>query len=555
MHLTSDSRNPTLEVLEYQLLKEVERQVPDDNLQLDNEPRRLFDLGDSEGVNESERILTKLCRRSFLRLWSQTNIYTDEGFKDGKGATKELCDALVIFGNDVIVFSDKHIKFQAGKELKIAWPRWYKRAVLDSCRQLHGAKSWLKRFPERAFLDPKCLRKLPLLVPTGEVVRFHLIAVTRGSREAALAAQGEEGLGSFGVCSSLEGDAHLTAPFFIGLPEPSKQFVHVFDEVTIELLMSEFDTAIDFIDYLKAREALLARRGTNVTAFGEEQLMAAYLRTMDESGTRHVFFNIPQGEPLPEMVIFDGSHYEGLNVDPGYKRKKLADKISYEWDALIERFVECGDPSLHERYVDQTALETEVGLRLLASESRFRRRQLAESFIGALRRVKPGDRLGRLVYGGVADETAFIFVIVPKRANESYSEYRQYRMSILHAYVQTARLKAQLATTFVGIAFDNPHKDYKGGSEDLFVLSKEEWTEEDLAELERNRKELGLWGPAMELWHYRQDEFPQAAQAVAIRRMEADNRKPVPSRSVEARKAVKSRRKIQQQSKRRNRRR
>ncbi len=130
----------------------------DDNLQLDNEPCRLFDLGDSEGVNESERILTNLCRRSFLRLWSQTNIYTDEGFKDGKGGTKELCDALVIFGNDVIIFSDKHIKFQADKELEVAWPRWYKRAVLDSCRQLHGAKSWLTRFPERVFLDSRCLR-------------------------------------------------------------------------------------------------------------------------------------------------------------------------------------------------------------------------------------------------------------------------------------------------------------------------------------------------------------------------------------------------------------
>jgi len=528
--------------------------VRDDNLQLDDEPRRLFDLGDSEGVNESERILTNLCRRSFLRLWSQTNIYTDEGFKDGKGGTKELCDALVIFGNDVIVFSDKHIKFQEGKELKVAWPRWYKRAVLDSCRQLHGAKSWLTRFPERAFLDAKCLRKLPILVPTGEAVRFHLVAVTRGSRDAALAAQGGEGLGSFGVRSSLEGDAHLTTPFLIGLPEPSKQFVHVFDEVTIELLMSEFDTAIDFIDYLKAREALLGLRGTNVTAFGEEELMAAYLCTMDQSGTRHVFFNLPQGESLPDVVMLDGSHYGGLSADLGYKRKKLADKISYEWDALIERFVEYGDPGLHERFVDQTALETEVGLRLLAAESRFKRRQLAESFVGALRRVKPGDRLGRLVYSGVANETAFVFVIVPKRADESYVEYRKYRMSVLHAYVQTARLKAELATIFVGIAFDNPHKDYEGGSEDLFALSKNAWTEEELTELERRRQELGLWGPAMEYWRYSQDEFPQANQAVAIQRVEVNDRHSVHSRNVGKLKAAKIRRKMQKKSKRQNRR-
>lgn len=99
-----------------------------------DEARGLFDLPNSEGVNDSERILTALCRKSFLRLWSQTNVFTDEGFKNGKGSTKELCDALVIFGSDVILFLDKHVVFQAGKDISVAWPRWFKRAVLESCR-------------------------------------------------------------------------------------------------------------------------------------------------------------------------------------------------------------------------------------------------------------------------------------------------------------------------------------------------------------------------------------------------------------------------------------
>lgn len=509
-------------------LKKVEEQVFNNNLQVDDGLRPLFDIGDSEGVNASERILTSLCRHSFLRLWSQSNIYTDEGFKDGKGGTKELCDALVVFGNDIVIFSDKHIEFQEDKELNVAWPRWYKRAVRNSCRQLQGAKSWLLRFPERVFLDAKCLRGLPVLVPIGEDVRFHLVAVTRGSRDAALTHFGE-GLGSFGVYSSLEGDDHLTAPFMIGMPESNKQYVHVFDEVSIELLMREFDTAVDFIDYLKAREVLLGRRGSKVLASGEEELMAAYLLNMDESGMQHVFFNMPQGESSPDLVLFNTTHHKELSTNPGYKRKKLADKISYEWDALIERFVEYGDPGLHEHFVDQSASETEVGLRLLAAESRFRRRQLAETFIGALHRVKSGERLGRLAYGGIANETVFVFVVVPKRPDESYVEYRRYRMSILHAYVQTARLKAELATTFVGIAFDNPNKDYEGGSEDLFVLSKDVWTAKELAELEQKRQEFGLWGAATEYWRYRQDEFPQENQAVALQRVEVKDKPPVPS--------------------------
>lgn len=129
----------------------------------EGQAKGIFDLADSGGVNESERILTRLCKHSFLRLWSQTNVFTDEGFKDGKGATKELTDALVIFDRDVIIFSDKHVIFQHERDLEVAWPRWYRRTVLESCKQLHGAKSWLTRFPDRAFLDARCTIKNPLV--------------------------------------------------------------------------------------------------------------------------------------------------------------------------------------------------------------------------------------------------------------------------------------------------------------------------------------------------------------------------------------------------------
>lgn len=527
-------------------------------------PKAMFDLVESDGVNDSERILTQLCRKSFLRLWSQTNVFTDEGFKDGKGGTKELCDALVVFGNDVIVFSDKHIVFQVDNDLKVAWPRWYKRAVRDSCRQLHGAKSWLLRFPGRAFQDPMCARPLPVPVPSGSGVRFHLVAVTRGSREAALSHNHGEGLGSFALSSNIEGDAHFGTPFVIGLPDPEKHFVHVFDEVTIELLLSELDTAADFLDYLRKRETLLGRRGTHVMAYGEEELLATYLRNMNADGTEHVFIDVPPEDGVPDLIMFDLGHFKALADDPGYRRKKQADQISYQWDELIDRFLRFGDPGVHGLFADQKAAESEQGLRLMAAETRYRRRQLAESFIGALRLAEPGKRLGRLVYGGVANETVFMFVVVAKTANESYEEYRRYRIGLLHAYVQTAKLKAPLGTTFVGLAFDNQYKDYPGGSEDLFVLAKPDWTEEELAELEAKRQELRLWGDTMEMSRFRQDEFPQENQRIAIERIPsaqtvwdtfpaaqpAADRRP---RQAERETGEKRRRKMQQASKRKNR--
>jgi hypothetical protein len=514
---------------------------------------QLFDLQNSEGVNESERILTELCRKSFLRLWSQTNVYTDEGFKDGKGATKELCDALIIFGNDVIIFSDKHIIFQADKELTVSWPRWYKRAVVESAKQLHGAKGWLQRFPERAYLDPQCTRRLPVAMPPAQDVRFHLVAVTRGTRDAVITHHGGSGQGSLLIDSSVIGKAYETEYFTIGQPLPGKQFVHVFDEVSIELVLNELDTAPDFIDYLNKRALLLGRPEIKIIAPGEEELLASFLLNMNDDDTEHVFINLPAGEPIPDAILFAADHFNGLHNKPGYIRKKHADRISYEvWDRLIERFIQYGDPKLLHEFVEQPAGETEQGLRLMAAESRFRRRMLSQMLVGALERVEPGERLARLAYGGVADETVYVFVIVPRKKAESYAEYRSYRVGILHAYVRTARLKAPLGTVFVGIALDNPHKDEQGGSEDLIVWTQQSWTDDELEELESMRKELGLWGAAMEYSRYRQDEFPQHDQFNPIQRI--SDIEEMPSAAKRTVRREKNMRKMRKTSKRRNRR-
>lgn len=213
-----------------------------------------------------------------------------------------------------------------------------------------------------------------------------------------------------------------------------------------------------------------------------------------------------------------------------------------------------GDPKLLMPYLVQTNAETEHGLRLMAAESRYRRRQLAMSLLSALDRVGPGMRLGRVVYGGIADETVFVFVIVPKRSTETYDEYRTYRRGVLHAYVRTAKLKAPLGSVFVGIALDNPHKDYEGGAEDLMVYSQESWSAAELAELAGKRVELGLWKGKGVQWRLRQDEFPGDDQRVALRRVVDEPAVRGKKRDSDKKQnAEKRQRKAQAASKRRNR--
>jgi hypothetical protein len=488
---------------------------PNVNATANPEHRRLFDLSSEEetGLNESERILGRLCRRSFLRLWVQSNVFSDEGLRDGKGHGVELCDALLVFGDDVVIFSDKEVAFQEGKELKVAWGRWYRRAVQDSVRQLHGAKHWVQRFPAKAFLDARCTRPLPAPVPNHESVRFHLVAVTRGCRDAALAFAEGKGRGSLGLDSQIAGNQHLDHPFVLGQPEPRKQFVHVFDEVSIDLVLTELDTAADFIEYLRKREALLGRPDTQVMSGGEEDLLATYLTTMADDESEHTFVQGAKGGELPDTLLVMPGIYELLERSAPYLRRKAADRVSYVWDDLIDRILRHGAHGLAPGIPEHTPSELERGIRFLASESRFRRRQLGASIEAMTEKIRPGDSITRLFNSGVEEENVYILSIQAKRQDESLAQYRTFRQQKLFAQVRTAKLLATTGKKFVGIAFDSPYKDYAGFSEDVVALEQDVWSKEELAELRRMRRDLNLWaGHRMDYSRFDQFEFPTAEQ-------------------------------------------
>ena len=96
--------------------------------------------------------------QAFLNLWSYPNLFYDKK-KNGKGDGKELCDMLVVCGDDVIIFSDKHIKYQSDKPPQIAWPRFFRKAIMESVVQINGANNWMTRFPEKIYTDPSCTPK------------------------------------------------------------------------------------------------------------------------------------------------------------------------------------------------------------------------------------------------------------------------------------------------------------------------------------------------------------------------------------------------------------
>jgi len=63
----------------------------------------------ASGSTPSERYLQRLCERSFLKFWSHPRVFQNDGLaRCGQG--KELCDLLVVFGNDILIFSGQALR-------------------------------------------------------------------------------------------------------------------------------------------------------------------------------------------------------------------------------------------------------------------------------------------------------------------------------------------------------------------------------------------------------------------------------------------------------------
>ncbi len=465
----------------------------------------VFDISDAEGVNESERLLMTLCRKSFLSLWAHANLHTDQDMRNGKGSAKEFADVMVMFGDDIVIFSDKHITYQSEADTAVTWRRWYKRAVTSSAKQLYGAKSWLERFPHRVFLDSKCTRPLPVQIPDISKVRFHLVAVTRGSAEAC-AKHFPGSVGSHMIQTGLDHNAYADLPFTTGPLNPSKEFVHVFDEISLEVLMHEMSTVKDFVDYLEARKAFLLNPNTAVTSAGEEQLIASYLMHTDENERSF----LPGTETVPHYISFDETLYPELLSRSEYREMHAQNEISGFWDALIEKFIIVGDPTISDLGANQKNHETELALRLMASETRFMRRELSRHFFEMMKLAKSGQyvRRARTLTTRQAPDLLYIFLACPKLAGQSGAGYRQYRSRLLLSYAQCAKLKFTGAKTIIALGFDHPLKDYQGGSEDVCVYIHDGYSEEERAEVEKLRAELGIYADSTVPTESRSYQFP-----------------------------------------------
>ncbi|MDQ2889972.1 MAG: SEC-C domain-containing protein [Gemmatimonadota bacterium] len=418
------------------------------------------------GVTAAEKYLERLCAHTFLNLWSYPTVYRNQ-LGNATGDGKEIADLLVVFGNDIVIFSDKSVSWSTESALEVAWGRWYRRAVLGGAKQVWGAARWLADHPDRVFLDRACLRPFPYLLPRRDMARYHCVVVAHGASSHCRAVHG--GSGSLMWAG---GDAATSAiPFTLSDLDPSQPFVHVLDDTTLDIVLRECDTITDFVAYLTKKEALL-RSARFVVHAGEEELLAFYLKNLNTTGEHDFVFD----EGVDGIAIPEGEYAE-YQRNPQLARKRAADRESYFWDSLIERFSEnllAG--TLHPASRPEVAT-SESALRLLARESRVRRRLLGGAFFGLLKKAHDGQQFmyARVVEPSGPEDPFYVFFLLRKRDDTSEEEYRSARQAGLLQYCRVLRLDRPSATTIVGVGANVPTD--AGGSEDLLVYDGTNFTE------------------------------------------------------------------------------
>jgi hypothetical protein len=442
----------------------------------------------SDGLTRAEIYLKRLCDRTFLSLWSYSGLFRDQGAGKGRHG-EELCDLLVVFENHVIVFSDKDCQFPDTGNLQVDWARWFRRAVAEPARQIWGAERWIRQNPDRLFLDRFCKEPFPMELPEPSTLQFHRIVVAHGvSDRCKRTLSGSGGLmiipGIVGESQHTDPNAGCT-PFIIGQIAPEKGYVHVLDDISLDVVLGTLDTITDFVTYLSKKEKLISS-GKLVSAAGEDELLAVYLRDVDEHG-EHDFM-------IPDHVsgIALGEGFWGEFSESSQRKNQVkVNRISYAWDALIETF---GKHILANTQYHATPGgfgDEERILRFLAREPRTRRRMLGRSLIELIEKTPPSQRATRIVLPSRAGDPYYVFLVLPKREAIPEADYREFRLERLLDYCMVLKLQFPEAEDIVGIATESGAMSQLR-SQDAAYLDARQWGIEEQTEAEQIQEDLGL---------------------------------------------------------------
>ncbi|MBI5314237.1 MAG: hypothetical protein HZB28_14210 [Methylocystis sp.] len=432
----------------------------------------------SEGLTPSERILAELCDRSFLKLWTYPNLF--------KKPSKELTDLLVVFGRDVIIFSDKSCAYPNTGDAGLDWSRWYKKSIKKSALQIDQAERWLRTYPGEVYLDARCVNRLPVALPADEDMQVHRVCVALNATDRARLATGTAALT---VYPTVRNDAEQ---FTVGRIDQARGWVHVFDETSLAVVLTELSTISDFVHYLSAKEALFDG-GRFLFAEAETDIMAYYL------------WNGRDFPASAEPFRLEPNLWAQVEASPHFLAGREQNQIGIFWDNLIEYVTGHYLNGTLEFGNELQMSDYEQMVRIMASETRFFRRVLSKSILERADRARE-QAISSLLESGQTDVNYVLYIGRGDQGGD-HDAYRVDRASQLQARCIAAKAVKPDRRYVIGLAMDAP--GVRGSSEDFLFIDTKDWTAEDIAQAEKMRQQLGYFLPAHAIeTRVVEDEYP-----------------------------------------------
>lgn len=343
-----------------------------------------------------------------------------------------------------------------------------------------------------------------------EQANFHLVVVAHGvslriSRHFAGSS------GSLMLNTSLKGFTQHVSPFYVGDLAPEKTFVHIFDDDSLHTLMTTRDTISDFVTYLLKRETLL-RGQRAICATGEEQLLAVYLTNLNGENEHDFVFPIQPGENIDKIFLAEG-HWEDFQNSAQRIVQINADKVSYAWDELIEKFSYYAMRGEQQFVTDGGIKDSEKILRFMAREPRWKRRYLAKHILEMIHKTPITNRNLRVFPPMEKGDPYYVFLLLPVIHAKTNQEYRIVRRQFLEDCCLVTKFVFQDAEDIVGIATETD-PSYLSRSEDSIYLDAREWTAEMNENAKLIQKELGILTKATR-HHENAQEFPDVRNTLS----------------------------------------
>jgi len=466
----------------------------------------------SEGATSTERLLANLCDRSFLKLWSYPN-----PFKEDKD---ELCDLLAVFENHVFIFFDREnlALSKEGNDPLINWNRWKKKAVDSQIRTAHGAERYI-RSGRKIFLNSDLTIPFPFDLDHKKMV-VHKIIVVHGAKEACEKFSDSNIYGSLGMLY-VNGTPDLPLPFMIHMEKENP--VHVFDSHNLPIIFSELDTFYDFSSYLNAKVNAV-KKYDMLCYCGEEDLLAHYFLNFDESRNEHFIGTLEKD--INALMIGEGEWKDFVESEI-YKRKKLADKISYHWDRLLQ--TTCQN-TLDGTIGGSSPLKGRSAIHEMAKEPRFHRRELSDRMMHSIRNFpETQNRIMRSLsfMPSFYKDKGYVFLQLKVDGITDYdNEYRPKRRAMLEIACGAAKNKFNHLQAVVGIAIDAP-KYAQINSEDFILLDCANWTDEERDHYEKANEGLEFFKTGT-VEKKTVTEFPIVKKTDTTKRVKVGRNEPCP---------------------------